>query len=200
MRLALAMASAFILGSLPVGLWWGLALRGMDVRQHGSRNLGATNVYRVLGPVHGVAVLLLDAGKGAAAVLVARALGLGPQMAMGAGAVAIIGHTVSPWVRFRGGKGVATGLGVWVSIAPLPALLALAVWLLFLVTTRRVSVASLAAATALPVLVAVTPGTALGWPGITLASLTAALVWVRHRGNLARLARGQEPPLWGSRA
>lgn len=190
---------AFTLGSLPFGLWWGRIARGIDIRKHGSRNLGATNVYRVLGPVHGVAVLLLDALKGSLAVLVSHWLTGSDLCALGGGLVAVLGHAFSPWVGFRGGKGVATGLGVWLVLAPAATLIALLVWGAGLALTRRVSVASLLAATVLPIAVAAIGGGSARLPRVFLAILLALLVWVRHRGNLARLSRGEEPPLWGAR-
>jgi len=196
---ALAVLIAFALGAIPVGLWWGLAIRGVDVRKGGSRNLGATNVYRVLGPRDGLAVLLLDVGKGILSVFVARWLTRSDACAMVAGMAAIVGHTFSPWVGFRGGKGVAVGLGVWLVIAPVATLLALLAWGLALAASRRVSVASLLAATLLPFAVAGT-GQSVGRPlRLVLAVLLAVLVWARHRGNLVRLYRGEEPPLWGAR-
>ncbi len=129
-------------GPFPSGLLWGRALRGIDVREHGSGNLGATNVYRVLGPFHGVAVLVLDVIKGGAAVLLARRLAGTESAAVAAGLSAVLGHMFSPWVRFRGGKGVATGLGIWLFLAPAASLAALAVWGVLLAVTRRVSAAS----------------------------------------------------------
>ncbi len=196
---ALSVLIAAGLGSIPFGLWWGRWIRGVDVRKEGSRNLGATNVYRVLGPVDGGAVLLLDVGKGILAVFVARWLTRSDPFALAAGMAAILGHTFSPWVGFRGGKGVAVGLGVWLVIAPVATLLALLAWGIALAASRRVSVASLLAATILPFAVAGF-GNASGRPlRVVLAALLAILVWARHRGNLVRLYRGEEPPLWGAR-
>jgi acyl phosphate:glycerol-3-phosphate acyltransferase len=196
---AACLAAGFLLGSFPFGLWWGRLLRGVDVRQHGSRNLGATNVFRVLGPAHGVAVLLLDAAKGAAAVLLAWWIGGGGALPLLAGLCAVLGHVFSPWVRFRGGKGVATGLGVWVVVAPVATALALGVWGGTLALTRRVSPASLLASLVLP--------PAVWWTGppegralpTAIAAAIAILLWVRHWGNVRRLLRGEEPPLWGKR-
>jgi glycerol-3-phosphate acyltransferase PlsY len=196
---AASLGAGFLLGSIPFGLLWGRLVRGTDVRRHGSGNLGATNVYRVLGPVHGAAVLLLDVMKGGAAVLLARWLTGIEAAAVTSGLLAVLGHMFSPWVRFRGGKGVATGLGIWLFLAPAASLLALMVWGLLLVLTRRVSAASLAASAALAPIVLLAPGRGALSMLAALSIATAALVWIRHRGNIARLIRGEEPALWGKR-
>ncbi len=196
---AASLAAGFLLGSIPFGLLWGRLARGIDVRRHGSGNLGATNVYRVLGPVHGVAVLLLDVMKGGAAVLLAQWLTGIEEAAVASGLLAVLGHMFSPWVRFRGGKGVATGLGIWLFLAPAASLLALMVWGLLLALTRRVSAASLAASAALAPIVMLAPGRGARSLLAALSIATAALVWIRHRGNIARLIRGEEPALWGKR-
>ncbi len=194
---ASCLAVGFLLGSLPFGLWWGKLFRGIDVREHGSRNLGATNVLRVLGPIHGVAVLLLDAGKGAAAVLLALRAAPDTALPLVAGLCAILGHLFSPWVRFRGGKGVATGLGVWVVIAPPATALALGVWGVTLALVRRVSAASLLAALSLPIAVSLLGPETGRWLRTVFAAAVCLLVWIRHRGNIRRLLRREEPPLWG---
>lgn len=197
---AAACAAGFLLGSIPFGLLWGEWVRGIDVRQHGSGNLGATNVYRVLGPIHGIIVLLLDILKGGAAVLLTRAWTGSETAAVASGLLAVLGHILSPWVGFRGGKGVATGLGIWLVLAPAASGLALAAFALLLGLTRRVSAASLTASAALVPIVLLLPGRA-GSPGLlsALSLATALLVWLKHRGNIARLLHGTEPPLWGRR-
>jgi glycerol-3-phosphate acyltransferase PlsY len=193
----LAFAVAFLLGSFPFGLWWGRLFGGIDIREHGSKNLGAANVFRTLGPRHGIAVLLLDAAKGAAAVFAARASSGSEVVAIFAMLFAILGHILSPWAAFRGGKGVAAGLGSWLVLAPAATGLALAVFAVVLALSRRVSVGSLLAALALiPLVYFLSDQEALHLRS-GLAILTAGLVWLRHRGNLVRLAHGMEPPLWG---
>jgi glycerol-3-phosphate acyltransferase PlsY len=129
---------------------------------------------------------------------VARWLTRSEPSALVAGMAAVLGHTFSPWVRFRGGKGVAAALGVWLVLAPVPTLIALPTWGIALAVSRRVSVASILAATLLPLAIATTGGAAGRIPKVTLAALLGLLVWVRHRGNLVRLFRGEEPPLWGA--
>jgi acyl phosphate:glycerol-3-phosphate acyltransferase len=207
---------AFLLGSLPWGLWLGRLLRGVDIRRHGSGNLGAANVYRVLGPGLGIAVLLLDAGKGVAAVLLARALlhsglpvgaGEGVPGPAGAGfhpvdwpgilalAAAVLGHSFTPFAGFRGGKGAATAAGAWGVVAPLPLTITLGAWIVVFAVRRIVSLASVTAAVALPVAVCVLRPRPWTDPVAWLSVVTGALIVVRHRSNLSRLAAGSERPL-----
>jgi glycerol-3-phosphate acyltransferase PlsY len=187
----------FSLGSLPFGLWWGRLFRRIDIREHGSKNLGATNVFRVLGPVHGIVVLILDIGKGALAVLLGRILAGTEAIAIVAGMLAVLGHMFSPFAGFRGGKGVATGLGVWLVLVPAATGVALLLFGLTLLVTRRVSAGSLIASLVLvPAVYFLAPAGARGIE-TAIAGITALFVWLRHRGNLVRLARGEEPALWG---
>ena len=193
MTTLLVLAASYLLGGLPFGyLLTRLAGRG-DIREMGSGNPGATNVLREVGTGWGTAVLLLDAAKGAGAVYLAVALGAGPWIRLGAGLAAVLGHSFSPFLRFRGGKGVATGGGVFLSLAPQAMGLTLGVFLITLLLARMVSAASLMAALALPVMVGLTEG----WRGslFGLALLVAMLVWYRHRSNIGRILRGREPRL-----
>jgi len=185
----------FFLGGLPSGLWIGRA-RGVDLRTVGSRNIGATNAYRVLGARWGISVFLLDAAKGFLAASAPVLLGAGFAASLASGVAAILGHVFSPWLGFRGGRGVATSLGVFLSITPVPTLLAFAVWAALVLLSRRVSVGSLGAALLYPALVFLLlrddPHRAL------LTCITAAvslLVILRHRANIQRLLAGTEPPL-----
>lgn len=193
------MVLAYAVGSLPFGYWCGRLARGIDIRNHGSRNLGATNVYRVLGPAYGATVLILDVVKGAVVVLACRLVTGSEIGALVGGLLSILGHAFSPWVGFRGGKGVATGMGVWLMLAPLPTLLALLVWGCVLAVTRRVSPASLTAAIVLPIGVAFIGPAADRLPRVLLAVALTIFVWIRHRANVTRLRKGDEPPLWGVR-
>jgi len=181
---------AFFLGSLPFGYWLG-RLRGFDVRQQGSKNTGATNVGRVLGKKWGFLVLALDIGKGWIAVTLATQVGhAGDPTAVATAVVAVLGHVFSPWIGFRGGKGVATSAGVLLALTPWVGLSVIAVWGVVFIAGRIVSVASLVAATAFPFLVL---GLDPGRPLLQGAALgLAGLVWIRHRDNLVRLFRGQE--------
>lgn len=181
--------AAYLLGSVPFGLLIGRRY-GVDVREVGSGNIGATNVWRSCGPRAGLLVLALDIGKGwLPCCLAVRLLPGQDAVHVLAGALAIGGHSFSPWLGFRGGKGVATSLGVTAALLPVPAVVALAVFVVLLAATRYVSLASLVAAVALGVTAQAMPYPAayraLAWFGV-------ALIWVRHRANLGRLLRGEE--------
>ena len=199
MSAAAALVAGFILGALPFSVWIARA-HGVNLREQGSGNLGATNVYRVIGWKQGLLALVLDASKGTAAVLLARFLagdssGLVPALA---GLAAVAGHMFTPFAGFKGGKGVATGLGIFLGLAPWPALFALFVWIAVLSYSGWVSLASGAAALFLPVFVWLYRDTRPGeeaWT-LALAVLTAALVLVRHRPNWERIAAGREQAIW----
>ena len=191
----------YLAGSVPFGFAAGL-LAGHDVRREGSGNIGFTNVLRVCGKRWGFPVLLLDAFKGFAPVFWLAPVIMAPEMpdfhaqqALG-GLMAIIGHSFPVWLRFRGGKGVATGAGVAAALIPVPLLAALAVWGLTVAITRYVSLGSLIAAIAsLATQLWLTWGacaSAENLPGLILAVAIAVLVWVRHRSNIARLLAGTE--------
>ena len=188
-RVALAAACGFLCGSIPFSFVLA-RLGGIDIRSVGSGNVGATNVTRALGWGAGVVALLLDAAKGAAAVLLAHRLAPGsPTAALWAGGMAIVGHNFTPFLRFRGGKGVATGLGVFAILAPGPLLLAVASFALTVALTRMVSFGSIVACAALPCAAYL-----LDAPRgvLILALLSCALVVFAHRANIARIAAGRE--------
>jgi len=184
---------AYLAGATPFGYLVG-RWRGVDIVQHGSGNIGATNVGRILGWRFGVLVFLLDFAKGA--VPAAIGLAIGPvALGVTAGLAALVGHLFSVYLRFRGGKGVATGAGVVAVLLPLPALAALAAWLLVVIVSRYVSLASLAAAAVLCAAYFAQATEPLGKDHLilTLFCLVAsALVVVKHRGNMGRLLRGTE--------
>ena len=203
MTTVLALVAAFLLGSLPFSFWIG-RLHGVNLREHGSGNLGATNVYRVVGWHWGILALILDVAKGTAAVAVARviapahAAGLVPTLA---GLFAVAGHMFTPFAGFRGGKGVATGLGIFLGLAPTAGVLVLAVWAAVMAFTGWVSVASGIASIFLPVFVIFTRD-ALGprYPWVLgLAALTMLLILIRHRTNWKRVAEGREQAIWEKR-
>ena len=182
-----ALIGAYLLGSIPFGIVLTRLGGAGDLRQIGSGNIGATNVLRTGRKGLAAATLLLDGGKGAAAVLITHAVQ--PDLALYAGAAAFVGHLYPVWLKFRGGKGVATMLGVSLA-AWWPAGLAFAlVWLAMLALTRRSSVGGLSGAVAAPVAAA-----AGGQSGVVLVMLVMALlvVW-KHRDNIARLIAGTEP-------
>lgn len=198
-RALLGMGAAYLLGSLPWALWLGRWARGIDVRHHGSGNLGATNVYRVLGPGLGLTVLALDVAKGAAGVAAAAAIAgdnfPGGRSVAGllGGLAAVLGHVFSVWTGFRGGKGVATATGAMIAVAPFPSLLAFAAFVLVLFLTRRISAGSVAGAIVFTLLLWTVARDGAGLPTALVGSLIALLVIVRHVPNLKRLARGEEP-------
>jgi acyl phosphate:glycerol-3-phosphate acyltransferase len=188
---------AYLFGSVPYGF---LIARwhGFDIRAKGSGNIGATNVGRLLGRKWGVIVFVLDFCKGALPVLAARALADSDWLPVAAGAAAFLGHVFPIWLKFRGGKGIATGAGVVFMLLPLASLGALVVWLVVLVSTRYVSLASIVAALALSGirLISVTEPFALPQRILTLFCLLAtALVLARHAGNILRLLQNRENQL-----
>jgi acyl phosphate:glycerol-3-phosphate acyltransferase len=200
LREALALAAAYLLGSIPFAFIAVRSLRGLDLRTVGSGNVGATNAGRVLGKRWAAAIYLLDAGKGAAAVLVGRSLSPEPAIHAGCGLLAILGHVFPVWLRFRGGKGVATTTGVFLALVPLAFVIAGAVWLAVAAATRFVSLASVALAIALPIaVVALAPDEAFRsrLPVTALAVAVALFVIATHLGNLRRVVAGTEPRIGG---
>jgi glycerol-3-phosphate acyltransferase PlsY len=182
-------AAAYLAGSLPFGYWLVRVLRGQDIRTLGSRNTGATNVWRNCGWKLGVATLVLDVAKGALPVLAARHWS-GTGTAALAGIVAMLGHGYPVLLGFGGGKGVATGAGASLALFPWGVLVAVAVFALALVTLRFVSVASMLGGAAFLV-AAVAFGS--DWPVIAFAALAFVFVAYRHRANIGRLRAGTEP-------
>jgi glycerol-3-phosphate acyltransferase PlsY len=187
----LVLLGAYLLGGISFSYVAGRLARGADLRRLGSGNLGATNVIRQIGWSWGLAVLALDLAKGYVAVAAAeRILGAGPGPLL-AGLAAILGHSFTPYLGFKGGKGVATSAGVFLRLAPGATGLALAVFLAVLLSFRMVSVASLMAALSLPLAVLLLrEGDELL---LALTLLAALLIWIRHRSNIARILRGEEP-------
>jgi glycerol-3-phosphate acyltransferase PlsY len=178
----------YAVGSLPIGY---LVARqragGIDLRRVGSGNVGAANVYRTAGLATAIAVMIADIGKGAAAVLIAG----GGASAIAAGVAAVVGHSYPIWLRFRGGKGVATAGGVFAVLAPIPTLVAAAAFTAIVARTRFVSLGSMVAAIVLPIVAWLTAG-----PPVAIgATLAAGLIVFRHRGNLARLLSHTERAL-----
>jgi len=195
MTVALVLAASYLLGSIPFSFLVARQ-RGVDVRQVGSGNVGATNVMRSVGKGAGLLAFVLDAAKGAIAALVAQRTGLGVALTAVAAVAAIVGHMYPVWLRFRGGKGVATGAGAFLPLAPLATAIALLAFALAAALTRYVSVGSMAGAIALA---AAAPLTGAPRPVALAAAAMAALILWKHRGNLGRLAAGTESRL-GRRA
>ena len=180
---------AYLLGAIPFGY---LIVRGKgagDIRQTGSGGTGATNVSRRAGKAAGVLTLLLDAAKGCIAVLIAKTV-TGDDWVIAAAAIAVlVGHIFPVWLGFRGGKGVATGVGIFLVLAPIPLLCAGVVFVATVLLTRYVSLGSMTAAILIPVLVWVQSGSQ---PLLIAAVVGAALIVFAHRGNIQRLATGTE--------
>jgi len=188
--------AAYLLGSIPFGLLLGKLFGGRDVRSAGSGNIGATNVARVAGPVAGVLTLLLDAAKGALAVfLAARLSEQSSTWMMIAALCALVGHCFPIWLGFRGGKGVATAAGVFLVLSPLSFLGAALLFFLVVLYWRFVSLGSISAAAAMPLLIYFfwAPHHAPPY-AVTFGSLAAALLIVyKHDANIQRLVQGDEP-------
>jgi glycerol-3-phosphate acyltransferase PlsY len=194
MHPALAIVLAYVIGSIPAAYIAG-KLRGVDLRKHGSGNLGATNVFRVLGAQIGLAVFAFDVAKGALPALFFPRWttgGLSPVVvAIACGVAAIAGHARPLFLKFgRGGKGVATAAGVFLALAPIPTILSLLVFAVVLMASGYVSLGSLVSAVLLPVLIAVTTGPRS--PVFTVSLFVAAFVFWTHRANIGRLRRGEE--------
>ena len=201
----IAIALSYLLGSVPTGLWLGLGLRNVDIREHGSKNIGATNTLRVLGKTLGGLALAGDAAKGLVPVVLFSRLSAWPYAALACGIAAIVGHLASVFLRFKGGKGVATSLGVFLALCPIPTLIAAAAFLAVLLTTRMVSAGSIAGAAAMtasvylvPHAIATAPTHLLpeGWALRIMVSLVAMLVVVKHRANIGRIVRGEESKIF----
>ncbi|HKI70239.1 MAG TPA: glycerol-3-phosphate 1-O-acyltransferase PlsY [Verrucomicrobiae bacterium] len=188
--------AAYLLGSIPTGFVAGKA-RGIDIRTVGSGNMGATNVFRTLGKQAGIIVLLVDALKGYAAVWVSGFLlnmfdlpGADPEnYRIAAGIFVVLGHNFTCWLKFKGGKGIATSAGVFLALAPVAVGIAVGVWIIVFALSRYVSVASIMAAVTLPTVVWLTKD------NLTLRLVTIALgllAIVKHKGNIGRLLKGTE--------
>ena len=189
----LGWALSYLIGSIPTGFLLVRYRAGTDIRTVGSGNIGATNVARVVGSGLGVTVLVLDICKGLAAVLVIAPWLLGPVTLTGqlsCGLCAVLGHTCSVFLRFQGGKGVATAIGVLTGAVPPVAGVCALIWLAVFLCWRYVSVASIAAAVALPITQILSQHIL---SDVLLGAVLALLIIVRHRANLERLLQGREP-------
>jgi glycerol-3-phosphate acyltransferase PlsY len=185
------LALAYLLGAFPTSYVMGRLVRGVDLREHGSGNLGATNAYRVLGWKAATPIFIVDILKGWFPTLYFPQWDRSgaPEWALAYGAAAILGHVYSVYVRFRGGKGVATGAGVFLALAPWAVIAGLAVWGTLVYVTGYVSLASVVAAALLPPLVLAFRG--IG-PVFWLSAALATFVVFAHRSNIGRLLRGEE--------
>lgn len=192
-------AASYLIGAIPFGYLIG-RLHGIDIRKVGSGNIGATNVTRSVGKVQGKICFFLDFLKGALPVALVNSVFTQDtaNLALGAGLAVILGHIFPIYLKFRGGKGVATAAGVALALAPYPLLCALLVWLATFLTTRYVSLASIVAAAALPVAAALFFGLGIGTPfplgasTLIFFTLIALLAILRHVSNIKRLLNGTE--------
>jgi len=200
--LAVLLIGSYLLGSIPFGYLAG-RLKGTDIRQAGSGNVGATNVVRVLGKGYGYPVFALDVLKGFGAVKISMLIAPGqppewnsPEIfGIFAALSSVLGHLYPPWLKFKGGKGVATSAGALFALTPVATLIGVAIWLTVFWLTRYVSLASITAAVVLPIVILVVRSQNQNNCGALVYSsvLVAAVVVWRHRSNLSRLIRGTEP-------
>jgi acyl phosphate:glycerol-3-phosphate acyltransferase len=188
----LLIAVGYGLGSIPTGLLIARWQRGVDIRRHGSGNIGMTNVLRAVGKGAAALTLVGDLAKGLIPVLLARVWLTSPWAIGLVGLAAVVGHVYPVFAGFQGGKGVATTLGVFIPLLPGPLLLAFVVWAACVAFRRQVSLGSLVAAAFLPLAAWVWGAPA---PYTLCALIAAALIWHRHRDNIARLLAGTEPTI-----
>ena len=198
MKTFILIVIAYILGSIPNALWIGKVFRGIDVREHGSKNTGSTNAARVLGAKLGILTLILDISKGAIPValslfmkadLLENMTGISSLDPIMVGIFAIIGHSFSLFMKFKGGKAVATTVGVFTVLVPKALLLAAVVFFVIFAVTRYVSVSSITAAISLPIFMFF-----LYWdvPYTIFGGIIAILIIVKHKSNIQRLLNGTE--------
>lgn len=192
----LGLLAAYLIGAIPVGFLVARAAGGTDIRRSGSGNIGATNVLRTLGKGPAILTLLGDIVKGYLAVSAAGAIGTEPWAAAGGAVAAVVGNCWPVFLAFRGGKGVATGLGAFLALIPWAVAPTAVLWLAVTALTRYVSLASIVACLSLPVCAAL-----FGYSrhAVIAAAVAAAIILWRHRENLVRLAGGTEQRL-GERA
>lgn len=194
MRLLFFSIIAYFLGSIPSGVWIGKIAKNIDIREHGSKNSGATNAYRILGAKYGMMVLFADAFKGFLAVSLASAGGLSANSVSLVALVVILGHSLSCFLAFRGGKGVATSLGVFLFLQPKITLVLVLVFIGIVWLTRYISLGSIVAAFLFPIftLISEIRKEDTSWLLILITILLGAFVIYRHRSNITRLLEGRE--------
>ena len=199
MSLILVIIVGYLLGSLPFSFWLG-RLKGVDLTRVGSGNIGATNLARALGAKWGLLAFVLDSGKGLLAVLLAGYISTFfaenlvsvPMLKIIGGTASILGHTWSMWLKFKGGKGVATSLGVFIGLAPVTSLIVLGVWVAVFVSFGYVSLASIIASISMPLLMWAGIGGKVALPIIIFSCIVTILIIIRHRSNIKRLIQGKE--------
>ena len=193
-----AILIGYMCGSIPTAYWLGKFVYRLNIFEHGSKNMGATNVFRVLGKKPGMFTLMIDIVKGMAPVLIVRHIfPENPPAAFAAAAAALTGHTLSFWVNFKGGKGVATGLGVFLALASKASLCSLMLFLTALVISRMVSLGSILGAAALPFFIYYFEELGpIYSPYLTgFSAFVAAFIIFKHKANIQRILRGEESKL-----
>jgi len=201
MNLALLLLISYLIGAIPTSVVFGKLAQGIDVRRHGSGNAGATNTWRVLGWKAGITVLAFDVAKGAAAARLVPLIQFetlplsAPVVSILCGLLAVIGHVYPVYIGFRGGKGVATGAGMFVAIAPIPMGIAVGVFLLFFFVFGMVSVGSMMAAVSVPISIAVSNAffdTGYHLLLLVISCVLVVFIMYNHRGNIDRIIHGRE--------
>lgn len=195
----LLLVGAYLLGAVPFGLLIGYSIAGIDVRTLGSGNVGATNVLRCVGRTAGLAVLVLDMAKGAIPVLIAAHLEVSTLSIAGVALASVVGHVFSIFLGFRGGKGVATAIGAFLPLAPVPSLILILIFLLIFFWRRIVSLASVVSAGLFPILLLISNRVdtlpPIAAPIVLSAAIVSALIIGRHVGNIQRILDGDESRL-----
>ena len=196
MNLIISFIIAYLLGSIPTSYIFGKLTRNIDIREHGSGNAGATNALRILGTKIGIITLLVDIGKGVAAVLIGKAIIGNPSdlLLILTGLCAILGHIFTVFLNFKGGKGVATSAGVFIALMPLPLLICLIIFILIVWTTRYVSLGSITASLGLWIymLVLNINNNFESHVMLIFVTLVAGFIIIRHKANIGRLLSGNE--------
>lgn len=182
----------YFLGAIPFGVIVGKVTRGIDIRDFGSGNIGFSNVLRTLGFGPGLAVFVLDTGKGLVAIELCRWLGMSDIMVVTGGILSIMGHSFSVFLRFQGGRAVATSLGVMTGLTPIIAGIAFVLWLALVGLTRYISIASIVAAVSVPTMMFLWKAQKAPLAYQSIAVIAATLIVVKHRPNIVRLLNGTE--------
>lgn len=189
---AAALVGCYLLGAIPFGLIIGKITKGIDIRDFGSGNIGASNVLRTLGKGPAMMVFVTDTAKGLVAVLLMKALGLGPWWVVAGSMLSILGHTFSIFLNFRGGKGVATSLGVIIGMDPVIAAITFVTWALLVAGTRYISIASIVAAFSVPLQMYFWTARHVPTAYLILAAVASTAIFLKHIPNMKRLANGTE--------
>ncbi len=194
MKIVIFTLLAYLFGSLPNGLYVA-KIKNVDIRNEGSKNTGATNVFRVMGAKFGILVLVLDALKGFLPLILAEKAGISGNILVLIGVTAVIGHTFSPFLNFKGGKGVATSLGIFLYLTPVPMLITLAMFFIVVGISKYVSLGSVLASILLPLLILIMPvNEKLGNKTVVfiISALLGTYIIYKHRANIERLKNGTE--------